>query len=120
MTVQNAEQETVGCVSIDVSLHSLTELIHNTPLGETGYVLLVQGDGTILANPKHAKMNMKKMSETGVPALAQLHAMKEGRAEVEMNGKAWYEVVSELARLLATGNVKVPSKIGRASCRERV
>ena len=54
MTVQNAEQETVGCVSIDVSLHSLTELIHNTPLGETGYVLLVQGDGTILANPKHA------------------------------------------------------------------
>ena len=41
-----------------------------------------------MANPKHAKMNMKKMSETGVPALAQLHAMKEGRAEVEMDGKA--------------------------------
>ena len=96
MTVQNAEQETVGCVSIDVSLHSLTELIHNTPLGETGYVLLVQGDGTILANPKHAKMNMKKMSETGVPALAQLHAMKEGRAEVEMDGKAWYVQMSSL------------------------
>ena len=59
-------------------------------------MLLVQGDGTILANPKHAKMNMKKMSETGVPALAQLHAMKEGRAEVEMDGKAWYVQMSSL------------------------
>lgn len=96
MTVQNASQEIIGCVSIDLNLDVLTDLIHETPLGKTGYVLLVQDDGTILAHPKHAELNMKKMSEAGIPALAQLDAMQEGQVEVEMDGQEWYAQVKTL------------------------
>lgn len=91
--------EIIGCTGLDVGLGVLTDLIQKSPMGKTGYVLLVQDDGTILANPRHHDLNFKKMKETGVPALTELAAINEGGMEVGMDGKEWFAQVHTIEGL---------------------
>ena len=88
-----------GCTGLDVGLGVLTDLIKKSPMGKTGYVLLVQDDGTILANPRHEELNFKKMEETGVPALAQLNAISQGGMDVEMDDRQWFAQVHTIEGL---------------------
>ena len=88
-----------GCLGIDVELAMLTELIEKSPVGETGYVILVQDDGTILANPRHKEFNLKKLTETGVAALAALNSISEGGMEVDMDGTRWFAQVKTIEGL---------------------
>lgn len=84
--VQGNDNKAVGVVSIDVSLTKLTDLIKDIKIGKTGYAMLVQGDGTILANPKNPEMNFKKMTETGIEAFSGLNEMDEDYAELNWEG----------------------------------
>ncbi|MGI6655635.1 MAG: methyl-accepting chemotaxis protein [Desulfobulbus sp.] len=88
-----AQQNIIGVAAVDLSLATLTELIKKTPIGKTGYVIMVQDDGTILAHPRHDDLNMKKLAESGVPALAELDAITTGRAQVSMDDTQWYAQV---------------------------
>lgn len=83
----------LGVLGIDVSLTVLTELIDNIHLGETGFAVLVQGDGTILANPKRPEVNFKKMDEIGIPAYAELNRLDEGFIELENDGQTFLATV---------------------------
>ena len=91
--------EIIGCTGLDVGLGVLTSLIERSPMGQTGYVILVQDDGTILANPRHDDLNFKKMSETGVPALTELGAISQGGMDVRMDGKDWFAQVHTIEGL---------------------
>ncbi len=82
--------EIIGCTGLDVGLGVLTELIEKSPMGKTGYVILVQDDGTILANPRHNDLNFKKLLESNVPALVQLNGVSKGGMEVSMDDKDWF------------------------------
>jgi len=55
----------VGVVGIDVSLADLTDFIKTIKVGETGYVMLVQDDGVVLADPKVPANNFKNLAELG-------------------------------------------------------
>ena len=79
----------VGCMSIEVSLSDLTDFISNISLGKTGYVMLVQGDGTILADPKHADLNFKTLTESGIGAFARFADAGDGPMTAEFDGKKW-------------------------------
>ncbi|MGI5076610.1 HAMP domain-containing protein [Treponema maltophilum] len=79
----------VGCMSIEVSLSDLTDFISNISLGKTGYVMLVQGDGTILADPKHADLNFKTLAESGIGAFARFADAGDGPMTAEFDGKKW-------------------------------
>ncbi|WP_428770868.1 cache domain-containing protein [Treponema sp. HNW] len=78
----------VGCMSIEVSLARLTALIGECTVGKTGYVMLVQNDGTVLTDPKHPEFNFQKLSDTGVPAFLKIADTNEGLLKLEMDGKA--------------------------------
>lgn len=91
--------EIIGCTGLDVGLGVLTDLIKKSPMGKTGYVLLVQDDGTILANPRHDDLNFKKMTETGIPALARLNAISQGGMEIEMDDTRWLAQVHTIEGL---------------------
>lgn len=91
--------EVIGCAALDVGLGVLTDLIKKSPMGKTGYVMLVQDDGTILANPCHDELNFKKMKETGVPALAQLDGITAGGMEVSMDEREWFAQVHTIEGL---------------------
>jgi len=97
--ITTAGGEIIGCSGLDVGLGVLTDLIDKSPMGRTGYVILVQDDGTILANPRHEDFNFKKMQETGVPALAQLSAIAAGGMEVAMDERQWFAQVHTIEGL---------------------
>ncbi len=83
----------LGVVGVDVSLDALTKVIENTTIGESGYVILVQRDGTVLANPRMKESNFKKLRELGNPAFDTLGNMKDGKVEVTLDGKEYLATV---------------------------
>ncbi len=52
---------------IDISLRRLTEVINRIKIGRSGYLVLMEEDGTILANPRYADLNSRKITEIGIP-----------------------------------------------------
>ncbi|BBN83615.1 chemotaxis protein [Pseudoalteromonas sp. A25] len=57
----------LGVQSLDVTLSTLTDIVSNIKLGETGYVILLDGKGTVLADPKRPENNFKNINELDVP-----------------------------------------------------
>ncbi len=97
--VRNTEEKIVGCMGMDVELSVLTQLVEQSPLGQTGYVVLIQGDGVILAHPRHKEWNFKKVDEVGSPAWATLGRMESGSAEVELDGEPYLAQVHTIPGL---------------------
>lgn len=86
-TVTNAQGQIVGVFGLDVSLNQLTDLVKQIKLGESGYLMLVEKGGNVLADPSNPKHNFKSLSELG-GAYAEL-ANAKGLLEVEINGTTY-------------------------------
>ncbi|MEG0260796.1 MAG: methyl-accepting chemotaxis protein, partial [Lysinibacillus sp.] len=104
-----------GVLGVDVSLDGLTSIINDIKIGKNGYVMLIQEDGTILANPANPKLNFQPISELKIPALKNLE--KEETVEATIDGKNYllnvvnsnnegmkYIAVIEKSELSATGD----------------
>ena len=85
----------LGMAGIDVSLKSLTDMVENIKVGENGYVLLAQNDGTILANPRDRESLFKKFSELADGGMNVLGEVKGDRAEIESGGEVWVAGIYE-------------------------
>ncbi|MGL1932302.1 MAG: methyl-accepting chemotaxis protein [Desulfotalea sp.] len=83
----------VGVAGIDVSLSLMTDLIGNIKIGETGFVVLVQADGTILANPKHPETNFKHINELNVSGYSLLGKMDSGSVQLELGDESYLATV---------------------------
>lgn len=70
----------VGVVAVDLTLKTLTDILAAIKIGRTGHIALLQGDGMILADPKHIDWNFKKIDEVANGALAVLGKMQGGNA----------------------------------------
>ena len=63
--VLSPAREFLGCVSVEVKLEQLTSFIDSLKVGKTGYVMLFQNDGAILADPMHHDLVFTKLDSTG-------------------------------------------------------
>ncbi len=81
--------EILGSLGVDVSLNVLTDFIKNIKIGSSGYCILSQGDGTILADPQHKDTYFKKMKDSSIPAFAQIASYNGNKLEVAMDGEKW-------------------------------
>ena len=59
----------IGNASIEVSLDTLTEILGRLNFGKGSYVMMVQKDGTILADTSPDKNNFKNVAEIDIPDL---------------------------------------------------
>ncbi|EEG07080.1 methyl-accepting chemotaxis protein [Pseudogulbenkiania ferrooxidans] len=75
-----------GVMAMDVSLKGLTELVRKIRIGESGFLMLVQGDGTVLVDPLKPEHNFKKLAEIDGGAYAALDA---GQVAVTLGGEAY-------------------------------
>ena len=87
-SVKNAKGDLIGCVGIDINLTDMTAFINGVRAGETGYCMLLQNDGMILANSKHPEFNFKTLKETGDPAFAEIEHIQDS-ASLTIDGKQW-------------------------------
>ncbi len=84
-TVHSDDGEIIGCVGIDVSLEDLTSIIREIRIGESGYCMLFQNNGLILAEPKHTEFNFKNLKDTGIPAFSIIEKLEKGSALVDLD-----------------------------------
>ncbi len=82
-----------GVVGMDVSLSDLAEVVRNISLGSTGYVILVQDDGTILANPHNKESNFKKLDSLNILDFADLQKMENSFREITIDGQTYLATV---------------------------
>lgn len=62
----DASGEVIFAAGIDISLKKLTDIINAIKLGESGYLILVEKDGTILAHPKNRELISKNINELNI------------------------------------------------------
>ncbi len=76
----------IGVAAFDITLKNLTQFISDIHIGKTGYVMLIQDDGVILADPGHSGTEFQKLQDTGIPGFTQLGNQSSGSLEIELNG----------------------------------
>ncbi|CAG35691.1 methyl-accepting chemotaxis protein [Desulfotalea psychrophila] len=91
--IKNMSGQTVGAVGIDVSLSVMTDLIHQMKIGKTGFVVLLQGDGVVLANPQHPEQNFKAIRDLNLPGYREIFTMSNGSMELEESGETFLATV---------------------------
>ena len=80
----------IGNIAIEFTLATLTDMISKFQIGTTGYVILMQNDGTILADPVHSEYNFKKITDiTTLPNPQQFVDLTEGNISIVMNNERW-------------------------------
>jgi methyl-accepting chemotaxis protein len=87
--VQDASGKSIGVQGMDMSLKGLTERIKNIVLGETGFLMLAESDGTLLVDPRNPDNNFKKLGDIQEAAYQQLAKIDQGQATVELDGKTY-------------------------------
>lgn len=61
----NDDKGGTGVIGMDVSLNKLTEVVDKVRFGETGYLMVIEAGGNVLADPKHPDNNFKAMNSLG-------------------------------------------------------
>ena len=75
----------MGVLGLNVDLPVVTDMISEIKIGETGNMVVVDGDGVIFASPVHPEYNFKKVSEIEGD-FAGLANVKEGMVDITMDG----------------------------------
>ncbi|KAB0495649.1 methyl-accepting chemotaxis sensory transducer with Cache sensor [Pseudomonas vancouverensis] len=81
-----------GVVNIDVSLKQLTDLVKQIKLGESGYLMLMEGNNTVLVDPHDPSHNFKALAELG-EGYRQLAESGKGLVDVELAGERYMAFV---------------------------
>ncbi|AKJ99245.1 methyl-accepting chemotaxis protein [Pseudomonas sp. Cab53] len=84
-TVTDANGKVIGVVGLDVSLKQLTELVKAIKLGDSGYLMLIEGNGNVLVDASDAKHNFKPLADLG-PNYAELAKSGDGVTQIEIDG----------------------------------
>lgn len=71
-TISNDFGQAIGVQSMDVSLSTLTDIVKSIKLGESGYLILVDDNGVVLADSKSPRNNFKKVGEIKSPFYKEL------------------------------------------------
>ncbi|WP_445945360.1 methyl-accepting chemotaxis protein [Shewanella sp.] len=87
--VKDPSGNKIGVQGMDMSLKGLTEYIKQIRLGETGFLMLAESDGTLLVDSRRPDNNFKKLSDIQESAYQQLAKLDQGQTSVELDGKMY-------------------------------
>lgn len=76
-----------GSVAIDLSLKALSKMVNDIKLGETGFIMLIQSDGTILVDGHNPENNFKAVNEVGDARFAEVVNQNDGVFETTVDGE---------------------------------
>ncbi|EPF29261.1 methyl-accepting chemotaxis protein [Treponema medium] len=84
--VKDSNGALLGCIGIDINLTDLTSFISSVKIGKTGYCMLIQDDGMILATANHSAFISKNLSDVDI-AFSEIVQKKEGSTAITLDGK---------------------------------
>ncbi|WP_022850458.1 methyl-accepting chemotaxis protein [Limisalsivibrio acetivorans] len=87
--IKDSRGNFIGVQGMDVSLKGLTDMIKSITIGKTGYLMLVQDDGTVLADPSEASNNFKKLTELEGEGYNTLSSSSNGHYRVSLGDKEY-------------------------------
>jgi len=109
-SVYSENNDFIGNIGVEVTLNTLTDLISKIKIGKNGYVILVQNDGTILADPVNPEFNFKNVNEIENAGLAEVVNENLTQSSFKYNGINWNADVLSLDntkwKLIALSSVK--------------
>lgn len=76
----------LGVLGMDTSLSKLAEQLQSIKIRETGYVVLLSKDGTILAHPRNPEVISKNIADIGVPEFAGIKEKTADHFEIQVDG----------------------------------
>ena len=88
--IVNEAGESVGIQAIDVSLDDITKIVKEMKIGKSGYIILTDSTGTILAHPQKTELNFKHISELNNTKLNNIREITNDNFEIELFGKQYY------------------------------
>ncbi len=63
----------LGVLGFNIDLPVVTDMIGKIKLGETGYIMVLDSDNVIIADPRHPEADFKKLSEAELGELSSLN-----------------------------------------------
>lgn len=89
-TVKSMTGQPLGVLGLNIDLPVVTDMISEIKMGETGYIMMLDADGVIIADPKHPDAAFKKLEEADLGGISALDTSKslKGLQEVELDGSA--------------------------------
>ena len=90
----------IGISAVDISLGKLSDIVNNLKVGESGYVVIIQGNGVVLADPRHKDFIFKNIDELAKGDKVEsstLKALSESQggwlSGLEIDGKDYFATV---------------------------
>lgn len=97
-SIHDATGKLVGVQGLDVSLKGLTDMLQQVILGETGHLMLMQTDGTVLVDPKVPENNFKKLVDIG-ESYATLLEFTDQAQLITLNGVRFFAIKNSIESL---------------------
>ena len=83
--VKGNDGQPQGVLGLNIDLPVVTDMIANIKIGETGYIMMLDADGVIIADPKHPDVNFQKLEEANLGGLSTT-PLKAELQEVDLDG----------------------------------
>lgn len=98
-SVFDAKKQFIGNLGIELSLDSLVKLLEKGKILKTGYIILLQRDGTILADAKYPDRNFKNLKETTYPDFNSIDESSGKYTTLKIDGKRYYSKIHVIDKL---------------------
>lgn len=85
-TVKDNDNNLRGVIGLNVDLPAITQMIQNIKIGKSGYVILLDSKGTIIADPKHTELNFKHVKELQVEKLGKVNEIDKASFNINLDG----------------------------------
>lgn len=87
-TVKSMTGEPLGVLGLNIDLPVVTDMIAEIKMGETGYIMMLDANNVIIADPRHPEADFKKLPEAELGDVSQLDTSKslKGLQEVTLDG----------------------------------
>jgi methyl-accepting chemotaxis protein len=79
-----------GVVAVDFSIKTLTEMANKTKLGESGSMMVIENNGTILVDALHTQNNFKNIADITDDAYQNIANTSAGITHFELDGIDYY------------------------------
>jgi methyl-accepting chemotaxis protein len=83
-TVENEIGQLIGVVGVDISLKGITNIFKKMKIGDTGYVMLIDDQGTVIADPKNEENNFKNIQEIGIDEFKNIQQINSDHFETKV------------------------------------